>query len=413
MRVDQRSSEQRFWGFGANLALNSTIARKSLSACLACAKYPKMSRICRVVAAAVLSLWWAGCETTSPRPMAVAITTVNVPEPIRVAPAAPITDTVEPPPPRPTIIATNIPPAKVVQTWPTNWNNVWIPLETWGRYNGMGRMTQHGSNITPAYELQTSNAVMSVRMGSKIARCNGLECWLGYTPQMIKGLPYIHSLDAQKNLQPLVTPPAYEFKTERTIAIDAGHGGSDSGAKSALNDHFEKEYTLDWALRLAPLLSSKGWRVVLTRTNDIYLSLPDRVAIADRYQADLFVSLHFNSGVPNRELAGVETYCLTPVGMPSNLVRTFADDVKQSFPNNAFDDQNYQIAYRVHRELVQSLSTVDRGLRRARFMTVLRGQNRPAVLIEAAYLSTPNEAKKIATAAYRQSLAEAVARALE
>jgi N-acetylmuramoyl-L-alanine amidase len=94
-------------------------------------------------------------------------------------------------------------------------------------------------------------------------------------------------------------------------------------------------------------------------------------------------------------------------------VRTFGDDMKLSFPNNAFDDQNYQIAYRVHRELVQSLSTADRGLRRARFMTVLRGQTRPAVLIEAGYLSNATEAKKIATATYRQTLAEAVARALE
>jgi N-acetylmuramoyl-L-alanine amidase len=328
-----------------------------------------------------------------------------------VAPAAPLSEPVEPVPS--IAIAPTLPPARKIQTWPTNWYNVWIPLETWGRYNGMARMTQHGMPPTPAYELHTSNAVMSVKMGSKVARCNGLECWLGYTPQMIKGLPYIHSLDAQKNLQPLLTPAAYQFKTERTIVIDPGHGGSDSGAKSIFTDHFEKEYTLDWALRLRYLLITNGWRVILTRTNDASLSLADRVSVADRSQADLFVSLHFNSGLPNRELAGVETYCLTPTGMPSSLVRTYTDDVKQNFPNNAFDDQNYQIAYRVHRELVQSLSTADRGLRRARFMTVLRGQSRPAVLIEAAYLSNPAEAKKIATAAYRQSLAEAVARALE
>jgi N-acetylmuramoyl-L-alanine amidase len=370
-----------------------------------------MSRICRVIAVALLPFWWTGCQSPSQKPVAIAITTVSVPEPFTIAAAAPIIEPVEPPPAP--IIPIAIPPANVAQTWPTNWNNVWIPLETWGRYNGMGKMTQQGSNVTPAYELHTSNAVMSVKMGSKIARCNGLECWLGYPPQMIKGLPYIHSLDAQKNLQPLVTPAAYQFRTERIVAIDPGHGGNDSGAKSALNEHFEKDYTLDWALRLARILSANGWRVILTRTNDVYLSLADRVAIADRNQADLFLSLHFNSGLPNRELAGVETYCLTPTGMPSTLVRTFGDDMKLSFPNNAFDDQNYQIAYRVHRELVQSLSTADRGLRRARFMTVLRGQTRPAVLIEAGYLSNATEAKKIATATYRQTLAEAVARALE
>ena len=153
--------------------------------------------------------------------------------------------------------------------------------------------------------------------------------------------------------------------------------------------------------------------MVLTRTNDVDLSLGQRVAAAERAKADLFISLHFNSGSANHELAGVETYCLTPTGMPSSLVRTYEDDAKQSFPNNAFDEQNYQIAYRLHRELVQSLGMPDRGIRRARFMSVLRAQNRPAVLIEGGYLSNPIEAKKIATAEYRQALAEAMARALE
>jgi N-acetylmuramoyl-L-alanine amidase len=372
-----------------------------------------MLRICRLIVACLLPFWLAGCQSPSPTVFPTAMPTVNVPEPLAVAPAAPLSELPQSTPAPTVVLPANLPPPQAVHAWPSNWTNVWIPLETWGRYNGMAKMTQHGSNQSPAYELHTSNAVMSVKMGSKLARCNGLECWLGYTPQMIKGLPYIHSLDAQKNLQPLLSPAAYQFKTERTVVIDPGHGGGDSGAKHILSEHFEKEYTLDWAMRLAYLLSTNGWRVVLTRTNDTYRSLTERVQIADHYQADLFLSLHFNSGLPNQELAGLETYCLTPAGMPSSLVRTYIDDVKQSYPNNAFDDQNYQIAYRLHRELVQSLSTADRGIRRARFMSVIRGQSRPAVLIEAGYLSNRSEAKKIATATYRQSLAEAIARALD
>jgi N-acetylmuramoyl-L-alanine amidase len=195
--------------------------------------------------------------------------------------------------------------------------------------------------------------------------------------------------------------------------IDAGHGGRDSGTRNVINGNFEKEYTLDWALRLRSLLETNGWKVILTRTNDADLSLTERIGVADRVKADLFISLHFNSGAPNHELAGLETYCLTPTGMPSSLVRTYEDDPKQTFPNNAFDEQNFQIAYRVHRELLQSLGMIDRGIRRARFMSVLRGQNRPAVLIEGGYLSNPNEAKKISSGYYRQLLADAVARAIE
>ena len=67
----------------------------------------------------------------------------------------------------------------------------------------------------------------------------------------------------------------------------------------------------------------------------------------------------------------------------------------------------------LHRGLVRATNATDRGVRRARFMGVLRGQKRPAVLIEGGYLSNPKEARKIATSTYRQTMAEAVARALE
>jgi N-acetylmuramoyl-L-alanine amidase len=296
--------------------------------------------------------------------------------------------------------------------WPTNWINAWIPLEHWGRYNNLSKLQQFAATPSSTYGFQTSNGVLAVTMGSRMASLGGLECWLGYPPQMIKGMPCIHWLDAQKTLQPMLGP-GWQVKTDRTIVIDPGHGGKDSGTKSTVQAAFEKDYTLDWALRLRWLLITNGWKVFLTRTNDLELSLLERVALADRANADLFLSLHFNSGLPNRALTGVETYCLTPVGMPSNLVRDYEDNPQHSFPNNAYDEQNFQTAYRLHRFLVQALCAVDRGVRRARFMGVLRAQNRPAVLIEAGYLSNMLEARKIATPDYRQKLAEAVAKALE
>jgi N-acetylmuramoyl-L-alanine amidase len=71
------------------------------------------------------------------------------------------------------------------------------------------------------------------------------------------------------------------------------------------------------------------------------------------------------------------------------------------------------LARRIHRHLLSNTGSADRGIRRARFMDVLRGQNRPAVLIEGGFLSNPDESKAINTPAYRQRLAEGVARALE
>jgi N-acetylmuramoyl-L-alanine amidase len=301
-----------------------------------------------------------------------------------------------------------------VVAWPTNWVNTWIALESWRRFNDLGRIDRFGDGATPTYRLQTGGGPLSVKIGSRVATYNGFEYWLGFAPQIISGTPYVHWIDAQKLLQPLARPARYCcLNGSRTIVIDAGHGGRDVGADSISSQDSEKDYTLDWAQRLERLLATNGWKVVMTRTSDVDLGLGERVAIADQANADVFVSLHFNSGSPNRSLAGIETYCLTPTGMPSHLTRNYDDDLRQVFPNNAFDEQNVQAAVRLHRALLQRSGATDRGVRRARFMTVLRGQNRPAVLIEGGYLTNPTEAQRIASSSYRQLLAEAVASGLQ
>jgi N-acetylmuramoyl-L-alanine amidase len=108
----------------------------------------------------------------------------------------------------------------------------------------------------------------------------------------------------------------------------------------------------------------------------------------------------------------LETYCLTPTGMASSVTRGYGDDSALVFPNNAFDAENLVLASWVHRALLQVNGRQDRGVRRARYLGVLRGQNRPAILVEGGYLSNPLEARRIADPAYRQRLAEAVAKAL-
>jgi len=139
--------------------------------------------------------------------------------------------------------------------------------------------------------------------------------------------------------------------------------------------------------------------------------LPDRVAFADAHHADLFLSLHFN-GTTSSSQSGIETYCLTPTGMPSNLTRGYEDNPVLVFPNNQFDAQNVQLALRLHRSLLDATGATDRGVRRARFLAVLRGQHCPATLIEGGYLSNPAEAALIDTPEHRQKLAAAVATAL-
>jgi N-acetylmuramoyl-L-alanine amidase len=255
---------------------------------------------------------------------------------------------------------------------------------------------------------------MVLEIGSRDAAWNGTEIQLGFVPEFIDDQVFVHGLDLQKNLEPLLRGSPLEFGN-RVIVIDPGHGGANVGTHSVHDGRLEKEFTLDWALRLAPLLAANGWQVFLTRTGNVDIALSNRVTFAESHHADVFISLHFNAALyPNQRPApaGLETYCLTPTGMPSTLARG-PDIWSQVFPNNAFDAQNLQLAVCLHRAILRATGLEDRGVSRARFIGVLHRQYCPAVLIEGGYLSNPHEAKMIENPEFRQKLAQAVADALK
>jgi len=289
--------------------------------------------------------------------------------------------------------------------------NDWVSLESWSATNHLSAPQRLLSPGNLTYGLRTASGIIALTAGSSLAHLNGLSYWLGYAPRSTNGELLVHALDAQKNLLPWVQLSALPPETNQVVVIDPGHGGENTGARSVSDNRFEKDLALDWALRLRPLLEARGWKAHLTRTNDSDLLLQDRVALAAELNASLFLSLHFNSAA-RREQSGLETYCLTPAGLPSTVTRDYEDDTALVFQNNAFDSQNLQYALRLHSALVETTGGADRGVRRARFMGVLRTQNRPAVLLEGGYLSNPREAQLIGQPEYRQKLAEAVANAL-
>jgi len=311
------------------------------------------------------------------------------------------------------VVPSNPPNAIVPKPAPIVPLVTWTSLDNWAAEHKIGKLHRLSDSPVTTYAIGSGNGVMVLGIGTLGAMWNGIEINLGFDPQFIDGDVFLHGLDLQKNLEPLLCEPPLTFGTNRVIVIDPGHGGSNTGTHSVLDGRFEKEFTLDWAKRLKPLLETDGWQVFLTRTNDTDASLSNRVAFAESHHADLFVSLHFNSGAPDTKQAGLETYCLTPTGMPSTLTRGFADPWNENLPNNAFDAQNLQLAVKLHSALVRATGIEDRGVRRARFIGVLRGQKRPAILIEAGYLSNPHEATLIESAEYRQKLAQAFANALK
>ena len=332
-----------------------------------------------------------------PAPEAAPAISISLPSPPPLSNAAPAVSPKESP-----MIA---PPAPV--------DSGWVSLNAWAAQNGLRALRTMPLFPQVEYAITTLNGVFAVRVGSQTAFWDQLDVRLGFAPQQIGDQIYLHALDVKKTLEPLARGLAVVTSPSRVVVIDPGHGGSNPGTRSAVDGRNEKEFTLDWAKRLAPLLAQQGWQVFLTRTNDMDVSLPDRTAFAEAHHADLFLSLHFNASGGGGDPAGVETYCLTPTGMASSVTRGYIDDVHQVFPNNAFDAQNLQYAVRFQRALLEVSGMTDRGVRRARYQAVLRGHSRPAVLIEGGYLSNPREARKIADPAYRQKLAEAVARGLE
>lgn len=290
----------------------------------------------------------------------------------------------------------------------------WAPLADWAADHHLAPPQRLSDMPVAAYSVASKYGTMVLEIGSREATWNGVEISLGFAPQLIDGEISLYGLDLQKNLEPLLCEPPLAFTANEVIVIDPGHGGSNVGTHSVLDGRFEKEFTLDLAERLKPLLEAEGWKVYLTRESDVFVTNSDRVVFANERGADVFISLHFNSAAPDNTQAGLETYCLPPVGTPSSISRgNYSDPWTESFPNNAFDAQNLRLAVRIQTDLLHALGMPDRGVRRARFLTVLQGQLRPAVLIEAGYLSNAREASLIENPAYRQKLAEAMAAALK
>lgn len=303
-----------------------------------------------------------------------------------------------------------VPPARAVAAPMPEWVDLgpWLEERGWSQPH----LVPMGKGREVRIESDGPGGSFEVVAGQKRAWWNRQQVWLGFEPRWEKGRLLVHRLDVEAHCRPLLEGAVPHPLPARSVVVDAGHGGKNAGTRSIAGNRFEKEFTLDWALRLQRILEERGWTVVMTRTNDVDLSLAERVDLAEASGASLFVSLHFNSGFPNREAAGLEVYTTTPQGMASHVVREYVDEPGRAFPNNTHDQENLRWAVAVHRSLLAGTGLADRGVRRARFMDVLRWQNRPAILVEGGYLSNPAEAARIQSAEFRQQLAEAVAAGL-
>lgn len=168
-----------------------------------------------------------------------------------------------------------------------------------------------------------------------------------------------------------------------TVVIDAGHGGYDRGGVPGQRIS-EKDKALDVALRLRRILQAAGYKVIMTRDQDVFVPLGTRVAIANAYSNATFVSIHFNCSTRSGA-NGIETYY--------------------------YRSDSAGLAASIHRNVVASVSTENRGIRRRGFF-VLRRTAIPSVLVECGFLTNPTEGMLAQTDSYRQKLAEQIARGI-
>ena len=249
--------------------------------------------------------------------------------------------------------------------------------------------------------------IMTWKIGTKSIYMNNVRFNLSFPVIENGGMAMLSTVDLAKLVDPVVRPSYIRKPTTfETVVIDASHGGHDSGAIGPYGP--EKDYTLDVALRLKKALESRGFKTVLTRRDDIFLTARQRVGIANQVKAAIFISIHFNSS-KDLTTTGIETYALPPMGtVATDGISPFISASRGTDAGNQLDAENVALAAAMHAYLIAEFKAVDRGVSRARF-DELRGSNKPCVLVKAGFLTNPSEAKLINSQAYRERLAISLA----
>jgi N-acetylmuramoyl-L-alanine amidase len=216
----------------------------------------------------------------------------------------------------------------------------------------------------------------------------------------------------------------------RTLVIDAGHGGKDSGCLGKKTT--EKEVVLEIALTLGQIIAERHpeIKILYTRESDVFVPLHERAHFANKHRADLFLSIHCNA-VDNTAVRGTETFVLglhrakdnLAVAKRENASILLEKDYQENYegydPNsaeghimmslfqNVFLDQSIHLAYHIENAFQKRLNTPSRGVKQAGFL-VLRNAAMPSVLVEAGFLSNPEDEKYLSSPEGKLAVAESI-----
>ena len=197
--------------------------------------------------------------------------------------------------------------------------------------------------------------------------------------------------------------PRHEIKT---VILDPGHGGDNFGAVGA--KYKEKDLNLSLAREIASSLRKRGFKVRFTREDDRFLTLEERGNFACKENGDVFLSIHHNAG--RVAAKGIETYIVTPCNAASTNDRE-TQVHKTIVPGNSCDAQNIHLGALLQENMVKNSSRQNRGLRFARFRVLVLSRI-PAALIEAGFVSNPQEEQECGLIANQRKIAEGIAEAI-
>lgn len=222
-----------------------------------------------------------------------------------------------------------------------------------------------------------------------------------------------------------------KINRKRIVVLDPGHGGKDPGAIGAYGKTYEKNITLAMGRELKQILQKKGYIVYLTRDRDIFIPLRQRIKIAQKYRADLFMSLHADSA-QNRSATGLSVYTLSDTASDKEAAALAerenkadiiggidlggntkeVNDILISLSQTDTRNKSSKYATYLVQEMAKSVKVLKNTHRFAGF-AVLKAPDVPAVLLEMGYLSNRTEEANLKTQSYRKKLGEAAARAID
>jgi N-acetylmuramoyl-L-alanine amidase len=260
-------------------------------------------------------------------------------------------------------------------------------------------------------KLETVKNPLEFITGSREVIINGARSWLCFPVLEQNGNFLVSRTDVAKTIEPLVRPHRITNTGKiGTVVLDPGHGGHDKGAVCRYGS--EKNFALDVARQLRPLLQAKGFRVIMTREGDYFVPLEVRARIANTARDSIFVSIHFNATDRDPSATGFEIFSFTPRGAPSTSDNWVTSSSASVQAGSKVDAQSMALSACIYHSLLGHIPEFDRGIKRARF-AVLRLTEVPAVLVEGGFLTERGESRLIAKKDWRGRLAQAISVGIE